>query len=164
MSKNKIYIIIKNTLLPVLFMAFFANISAQTGTIKGIVETADGHPAELVNVSLLNTTVGTVTDSKGEYEINNVKSGLYTLVISYVGLETKQLKVEVVSGETTSVPPITLEESSKQLADVIVQGSANNNYNTNTISDELRIKSPILEAPQNIQVITQKVRISEPKH
>lgn len=87
------------------------NAFAQTGTIKGTIKTSDGVPAELVTVTLKGTTKGTTVNSKGVYEIKKVSPGNYTLLTSFVGLETKEINIEVKENETTSVPEITLSEN-----------------------------------------------------
>ena len=101
------------------------NSFAQTGTIKGTIKTSDGQPAEMVNVVLKGTSKGTSTNNKGEYEINKVEAGTYTLVMSFVSLEPKEQQVEVKAGETTNVPDLILNESSKQLNEVVIQAQRN---------------------------------------
>ena len=128
---------------------------AQTGIISGTIKTADGQPAEYVNIGLKSTSIGATTNKNGNYEIRRVPQGKYTLQISSVGLESKEVTIEVVSGQTAVVPEIVLNESSRKLDEVIV--SESRSYKNNELSSSMRLMSPILETPQNIQVVTGKV-------
>ena len=93
---------------------------AQTGTISGTIKTADGLPAEYVNAGLKGTTLGTVASRAGSYEIKRVPQGKYTLQISFIGLGSKELAVEVIAGQATVVPEIVLNETSQKLDEVLV--------------------------------------------
>lgn len=128
---------------------------AQTGTIKGTIKTSDGQPAEAVNIGIKGTSIGTFTNTSGEYEIRKVESGKHILKISSVGLESKEVSVEVLSGQTTNVPEIVLKESSQKLDEIIV--SQSRSYKSNNVSSSLRLMTPILNTPQNIQTVTGKL-------
>ena len=124
---------------------------AQTGTISGTIKTADGQPAEFVNVGLKGTNLGSTANKTGSYEIRRVPQGKYTMQISFIGLESKELPVEVNAGQATLVPDIALNETSQKLDEVII--SASRSYKDNSLSSSMRLMSPILETPQNIQEI-----------
>ncbi len=128
---------------------------AQTGSIRGTVTTSDDEPAPFVNISLKGTPKGTVVDESGKYEIRNVKAGEYTLVASFVGLKTQEQQVEVKSGETTTLN-VSLEENATQLEEIVVSEDQKG-YNAKQPSKMLRLKTPLVETPQNIQVITEEV-------
>lgn len=136
-------------------LIFCANVAiGQTGTVSGTIKTRDGRPAESVNVGLKGTTLGAIADKTGGFEIRKVPEGSYTLKVSFIGLESKDLAVEVTAGKTTVVPEIVLNETSQKLDEVIV--SASKTYKDNSLSSSIRLMSPILETPQNIQVVTGK--------
>ncbi len=73
--------------IPILLMVwgFAIQLSAQTGMVKGNVSSTDGFALIGANVSVKGTTVGTITDLDGNYEIR-AKAG-DVLVFSYVGYE-----------------------------------------------------------------------------
>ncbi len=128
---------------------------AQNGKIVGQVLTSDNKPAFNVTVSLKGRAIGAMTDEQGNFIIPKVRTGKYTLVASFVGLKSQEQAIEVLENETTTVS-FMLQESSNELEEVVVR-SAQNPYHSNQVSSTLRISEPILEAPQNIQVITGKV-------
>ena len=97
----------------------------QNGVIKGLIQTSDGSPAESVSVGIKYTSIVTTTDRAGKYEIKKIKPGVYTLVVSFTGLATKEVNVEVKSGETVTAPDIRLDENTKQLNEVVVSAGKN---------------------------------------
>ncbi|ELR69491.1 TonB-dependent siderophore receptor [Fulvivirga imtechensis AK7] len=147
----------KKYLLLLLTFIFCHYAYTQTGNIIGSVKTSDGKPAAYVNIGLKGTTKGASTNNEGYYEIKNVKEGTYTLIASFVGLKTQELQITVTAGQTTSVSQVVLEENYERLREVIVYGAQSNSYTTDIPSKTLRINTPLVEIPQNIQVIPQEV-------
>lgn len=83
----------KLTLILILFGALLT-IQAQEIEIRGVVTSSeDGSPLPGTSVSVLGTTKGVVTDFDGKYNLSNI-DGNATLVFSYVGFATQQVKVE----------------------------------------------------------------------
>jgi len=78
----------------------------QKKVISGTVRDSKGVSLPGVNVVVKGTTIGTVTDSDGNYTIASVPT-IATLVFSFIGMQTKEIAVEgktsvnVVLGETT---------------------------------------------------------------
>lgn len=128
---------------------------AQTSFIKGKVSTSDGKPAEFVNVILKGTTKGTIADAEGNFSLTNLKSGPYTVFVSFVGLKSQTQKVELKDNETATLN-FTLHEDANQLQEVLVIANPSK-YVTDYPSISLRLKTPLLEIPQNIQVITRQI-------
>lgn len=138
----------------ILFLLASATAYAQTGRISGQILSSDGQPAEQVSVGIKGSSKGAISDAQGKFTIEKVKVGSYTLLVSYVGLETQEKQVDVVAGETATVA-VTLSESANQLQEVIVKGG--NAYKSDQVSSSLKLMTPILETPQNVQVVTSKV-------
>ncbi|OAB26217.1 CarboxypepD_reg-like domain-containing protein [Flavobacterium fryxellicola] len=129
------------------------NSFAQTGTIKGTIKTSDGSPAELVTVALKGTTKGTTANSKGAYELRKVSPGNYTIIALLVGLETREINVEVKANETTIAPVIILNQNSQQLKEVVV---SSNGIKFTTKKSDYVARMPLenIENPQVYNVIT----------
>ncbi|MFT4031409.1 MAG: TonB-dependent siderophore receptor [Siphonobacter sp.] len=127
---------------------------AQSGKITGQVLSSDGKPVEHVSLGLKGRPSGTTSDAQGNFTIQNLKAGKYTLIASFIGLKTQEKSVEVQDNETTTIS-FTLAETSNQLEEVVIKSSLHP-YNAKDVSSSLRIAEPILETPQNIQVITGK--------
>ncbi len=98
---------------------------SESGTVKGKIITSDSLDAELVVVGLKGTNKGATTNTQGEFTIEQVPAGNYTLVVQIVGYETIETPVQVQAGETTKVDNIRLKEDSKTLHEVVVEGNRN---------------------------------------
>lgn len=138
--------------IALLFFIFSA--SAQTGTVKGVIKTSDGNPAESVTILVKGTGKGVLSDKDGAYQITALQAGTYTLEASLSGLKTQSKMADLVQGQTVSLD-FTLEEDSKQLQTILVTANPSK-YVTDYPSISLRVKTPLIELPQNIQVITRQ--------
>lgn len=127
---------------------------AQTGSLKGTVNTADGHAAVHVSISLKGTRMGAVSNAEGAYQIDKITPGNYVVKVTLVGLQAVEKDIEIKDGQQT-VADFVLDESAQQLQEVVVTGG--NSFKTDQTSPSLRLATPILEAPQNIQVIGRRV-------
>ncbi len=134
---------------------------AQTGSIRGRVEVADGQPASEVNVELKGTSRGASTGSDGRYTIEAVREGAYVLVLTFVGWQTREVPVNVRAGQVTEVPVVVLQAGPGELREVVVQGARQGHYTAQEPSRSLRINTPLVQTPQNIQVITREVIASQ---
>ncbi|PSL18392.1 TonB-dependent receptor [Dyadobacter jiangsuensis] len=140
----------------IFFLLLLASVSAfaQNGRISGQILSSDGQPAEQVSVGIKGSARGAVSDNQGKFTIERVKPGSYTLLVSFVGLATQEKDVEVAAGETVSVA-FTLSESANELQEVIVKSGTT--YTSDQFSSSMKLLTPILETPQNVQVVTSKV-------
>lgn len=68
-------------------------ILAQTKKISGTVASAeDGEPVIGASVVVKGTTIGTVTNVDGGFSLE-VPSDVKTLIVSFVGMETQEVKI-----------------------------------------------------------------------
>lgn len=142
-------------LLASLFLLSFLPAWAQQqqgGSIKGRIITSDDKPAAWVTVVLKGSKRTVTTDEKGNFILKNIKAGSYELEVSLVGYESAVKNVVVDDNQTTTVE-IPMNVSNKQLEEVIIR-SSKGGYNVKQGSASLRLNEPLLEAPQNIQVVT----------
>ncbi|WP_216351062.1 TonB-dependent receptor, partial [Mucilaginibacter polytrichastri] len=129
---------------------------AATGTIRGFVKTSDGTPAEFVTIALKETNYGTTVNTEGHYAIKNIKPGTYTVVASFVGLNTQTKQVIVVAGETI-VADFTLNENKKQLEEVYVKDYKANKFLRKETDDIAKLPLKNLENPQVYSVVTSEL-------
>lgn len=144
--------VIKIVFSSVIFLNSVIAFAQNTATVKGKVFTSDGKAAEFVNVVLKGTNKGVIADVNGAYEITEIKPGKYTVQASFVGLEAQKESIILAAGESKEIN-FTLTEDSKQLREVVVVSNPSK-YVTDYPSISLRLKTPLLELPQNIQVVT----------
>lgn len=105
------------TFLAVAFLGF--QLHAQTVTISGTVTDDTGLPLPGANIIIKGTSDGTQTDFDGRYSINTQIG--QKLVFSYVGFETKEVRVKNHNIINVSMKP------SAVLDEVVVTGYSENN-------------------------------------
>jgi len=127
----------------------------QFGNIRGRITTSDGSIAPSVSVSLKGTKFGVISDENGEYVIRRVPVGDYTLVVTALGLYPKEKQIHV-SAKGTVIADFSLIESNLQLSEVQINDRGNK-FKADKVSPSLRLQSPLIEVPQNIQVVSNKL-------
>lgn len=134
--------------------------SGKAGTIQGSIKNADESPLAGVHITLVDSDKGTVTDKRGFFEIKNLKKGNYLLQISHLSFAPQHIKVTIGEEPLLTLAPITLEQGNKNLDEVVVE-STKNEYFINELSPGLRLNTPIMKTPQNIQVIPSELLESQ---
>lgn len=147
--KTKIFFIL---LAVIIFNSVFAQ--DNTGSVSGMISTADGKPAEGVTILIKDFNKNAIADNTGNFTIKNVPVGKQTVIVSLVGYDDVEKMTDVISGKI-SVVNIKLTLSNKELSQVVVIANKSS-FKTNRVSNSLRLQTPILELPQNIQVVTSK--------
>jgi iron complex outermembrane recepter protein len=126
---------------------------AQQGSIEGKVTTQDNQPAPYVNVIVKETGRGTTTSEDGSYIIKGVREGSYTIVSSFIGLQTQEQTVTVKGGETVQLN-IALAENAQQLEEIIVSDTRSLNELLPAIGKGA-IKP--MDLPQSVMVLDKAV-------
>jgi iron complex outermembrane receptor protein len=122
------------------------------GSVNGTVVLNDNTPAENITVVLKGTVYSAVTNTKGNYEIKNVKPGTYTLRAASVGIKTVEQSITVNAGQVTTAN-VSLNESAEQLNEVIINGGINKfTRSTSTVVSKMPLKD--IENPQVYNTIT----------
>ncbi|MES2275402.1 MAG: TonB-dependent receptor [Bacteroidota bacterium] len=124
-------------------------------TIKGTVKSADNQAAEAVTIGIKNTSLGTITSADGHFQFNKIKPGTYTIKVSAIGLMPEEKQVTLTAGNTTLIDFV-LKESASQLNEVAISGRKQK-YKVDQPSPSLRLNEPLLQIPQNIQVVSGQV-------
>lgn len=96
-------------------------VNAQECKVTGRVVSADNQQGlAFVNVSL-NNTYGTFTDDNGDFVIDNLPAGTYTLQVSCIGYdEFTDDPFELAKGEVLLIEPISLVSKSIQIAEITI--------------------------------------------
>ncbi|NJN25592.1 MAG: TonB-dependent receptor [Cyclobacteriaceae bacterium] len=85
-------------------------------TITGMVTGINGDPIPGVNIFIQNTTIGTISEFDGSYEIN-VPAEAQFIVFSYIGYLTTEEPID-----NRSIINVVLLEDTKQLEEIVVTG------------------------------------------
>lgn len=154
-----LFIISLNKMKPklLLFLSLFlltisAALAQKYATIKGTVTTSDNKPAVAVTIGIKNTNLGTITNASGHFQINKIKPGDYTISLSSIGLKQEEKQVSVTAGATIIIDFV-LKEDASQLREVAVLGQKGR-YKIDEPSTSLRLNEPLVQIPQNIQVVS----------
>ncbi len=104
--------------------AIYAQQPAQT--IRGIViDNAANTPLSSVSIVILNIDKGTTTDSLGNFKLQNINVGRYSIQVTALGYEPLILKeIQVTSGKEVFLN-ISLKENVTSLAEVVVKPKVN---------------------------------------
>jgi TonB-linked SusC/RagA family outer membrane protein len=102
-----------------LFLAGMQTIMAQTKSVSGSVTSAsDGAPIPGVSVIVKGTTIGTVTDINGKYQLN-VPANASALTFSFIGMKTQDLTI----GGLSTIDAL-LQDDVFGIDEVVVSGVA----------------------------------------
>ena len=109
--------------LTLLSLPAYAQDKADRATLKGTVtKKGNGKPLKGANVLIQGTYKGASTDKKGNFKLEGIKAGDYTVKVKYLGYETKVLNgVSLEAGKTKTLN-IALRESAQNLKAVDIQG------------------------------------------
>lgn len=124
-------------------LPFFATAQNLTQTLRGKVTDADtGKPLAGATVQVLENQTGAVTDSLGNYRLENVPVGRYQIQASFVGYQTLSVTEILVESGREVVQNLELQESTAALREVVVLASRENTHpvsvQTLTIEEVLR--------------------------
>ena len=116
----------KGILIIVCLMMAMQVVNAQTGKVTGKILDGDYNDVlAFANVSVKNTEKGTTSDFEGVYALE-LKEGVYSLVFSFIGYESKEItEINVKANEVITIN-VTLN-SSVLLKEVMVTSSARQN-------------------------------------
>lgn len=90
-------------------------------TIKGSISDINSAPIDGAYVYISPSNQTTITNSKGNFSVQNISAGTYTVSVSHLGFKTKHLNIEVTDQET--VLSITLEQDLLNLQTIVVTGT-----------------------------------------
>jgi hypothetical protein len=128
MRTNTIY---KNLVLFLSFILLAGLARSQSGgsAISGFVYAEDNQPFESATVHVVNSSTGftasTSTNKKGYFTLRDLPVGTYTIDISAVGLQTTQMKDNVLNlGDRLILRKIVLNKNSTTLNEVTVRSNS----------------------------------------
>ncbi|UZO81588.1 outer membrane beta-barrel protein [Aquimarina sp. ERC-38] len=103
--------------------------SFSQGKITGKI--LDGETNDILpfaNITIKGTTIGSTSDFDGFYELSVDEPGVYTVIYSFVGYETKEIsEIEITSDSDVKEVNVTLNASAAQLEDVVITTTVRKN-------------------------------------
>jgi outer membrane receptor protein involved in Fe transport len=109
----------------VLICFLFAHSVSAQGTIKGkVINSETGEELIGANVVITGTTIGSTTNITGDYAINNVEAGVYSVTISFISFDSKTIEGVEVKNNTDTELNVQLTETQYNIKGVNVKGKA----------------------------------------
>lgn len=103
-----------------LVLSFFI-FNGISGKIQGVLRDENTkEPIPYADVIVLNTEIGAATDENGHFFILNVPSGEYTVEVSCIGFQSKQIEEVVVEIDKTTRLNVSLKETTIAIKPVVV--------------------------------------------
>jgi len=140
-----------------LFGSLFSSTLSFAQTISGKISAKNGDEIPYANMYLKQTKIGTSSNEKGFYELKNVPKGIYTLIISNIGYQTKSIKINIIDDKKITQNITLLDDNS--LDEIVVSGTLRPVSKTNSpvpvevYSETFFRKNPtpsIFESLQNV--------------
>lgn len=98
----------------------YSNNSKTDANIVGHI-TCNGEHLPFVSITLKGTTIGTVTDNTGHYQLVNLPLGQHTVVVSALGFKSQEQTVNAEANNTIEIK-FNLEEDVLGLEEVVITG------------------------------------------
>lgn len=107
------------------FLFLSSAVLAQTGTIKGRIYNAiNNEPLPFANVGIQGSVYGATSDIDGNFRIENIEPGLYNVMATYIGYDSKIVYEVKVDGNKSIEVNFDLKESSQALDEVVITTKA----------------------------------------
>lgn len=135
-----------------LCISLCSSVFAQTGTIKGkLTDSKTQEPLIGANVVLEGASRGAATDIEGEFVIEKVPAGTYTILISYVSYEKKSIPNVVVEQDKTSLINTSLNSETILVEGVTVLATRQTDTDVSIIKD-LKEAKAVVSAISGMQI------------
>lgn len=93
----------------------------QRGAITGVVvDLTTGQPLNGVNITVIGTQLGAVTDRHGTFSLAHLRGGTYTLNFKRIGYAEHRHAPLVVGGDTVDIGTVFLQETAIPLKEIVV--------------------------------------------
>ncbi len=122
--------------------------------IKGNVVDNDQTPLVGVSIVIKGTDIGTMTNIDGEFELKNVKDSS-TLVISYIGYKTKEVKA------LNEIGTIILFEGNEILEEITIEADRKNKFSRKQSAYVAKMPLKNIENSQVYNTITNQLIVSQ---
>ncbi len=125
-----------------LLLVFSISVAAQHAALTGKVNSLSGEPMGAATVALEGTTLGEITDTYGNFTIEEIPAGTYTVKATFLGFLTTSEEITLKDGQSLN-KNFALQEDVLNLESVVVSGTryeldrANNPVVVGVIDDKL---------------------------
>jgi outer membrane receptor for ferrienterochelin and colicins len=115
-----------------IFYGFVLSATAQNSTLSGVVSSGL-NAVEYASVRIIDTKIGTKSDSLGKYSITGLKPGKYSVSFTALGYISYKVDIFISENETLNLD-VNLKESGSAIEEFVVTG---------TMKEVSRLASPV---------------------
>ena len=130
-------------------------------SIRGIVLDKNGDPLSGVNVLIAQLNTGTQSNEQGDFSIENLSAGNYTLTISYLGFKTQSKQVSVQNDGVLTLGNIVLYEGNEILNEVVINGERQNKFSRKKTAYVAKLPLKDIENTQVYSTVTNELLESQ---
>ena len=142
----------KYTLSSILLL-FSIYVSAQSKLSGSVIDSETKKPLEGISIFLSHTTNGTISNAKGDFQLDHLKPGKYELVATSLNYEDNINTIQI--GQNNESITILLNPTSNQLKEVVVESYDDNgwerwgeSFTSYFIGSPLMVKNCIFKNPE----------------
>jgi iron complex outermembrane receptor protein len=96
---------------------------AQRATIQGRIVDENNQPLAGANVILNGTILGASSDDSGAFQITNVPSGSFTIIVSVIGFKKREISVIIEAGDSYNIGVVQLSHMALKSEPIVVTAS-----------------------------------------
>lgn len=144
-----------------LFTVYLNCFSQENSTIQGRITDADQKPLSGVNVLITQLNTGTQSNEQGDFNIENLSAGNYTLTISYLGFKTQSKQVSVQNDGVLTLGNIVLYEGNEILNEVVINGERQNKFSRKKTAYVAKLPLKDIENTQVYSTVTNELLESQ---
>ncbi|WOI22929.1 TonB-dependent receptor [Nonlabens ulvanivorans] len=150
------------TLISILLLFFSVQIAlCQQASITGEVTDSNNTPLLGVNIFLKNTTKGVQSDVDGQFKIEEIKDGNYTLILSSLGFKTREIPFSIINQKDLKVETIILYEGNEILSAIVIDGERRNKFSRKKTAYVSKLPLKDIENTQVYSTVTNELLQSQ---
>ncbi len=142
----------KYTLSSILLL-FSIYVSAQSKLSGSVIDSETKKPLEGISIFLSHTTNGTISNAKGDFQLDHLKPGKYELVATSLNYEDNIIAIQI--GLSNEPITISMNPTANQLKEVVVESYDDNgwerwgeSFTSYFIGSPLMVKNFIFKNPE----------------
>lgn len=128
-------------------------------TISGKITDASNEPIPGVTVAIAKSTQGTISDSKGNYQLTDLSTGSYKLIFTTIGFE-RQSETVIIENKPV-ILNITLLDAAEQLQTIEVIGRKETDYKNEASFIGTKSATLLKDVPQSISYVTKELMLDQ---
>lgn len=145
----------KRVLTILIFLAALS-LHAQKSSIVGQIIDENGGAFPFASVVIEGTSIGTISDNQGNYTLQGLEAGTYTVEFSYLGYEPQFHQVSLRANETYTLN-ISFVPLDKNLQEVEIIGRKARSYKNDDSYAATKTATRIKDIPQAISYVTKEI-------